>query len=68
MRRLFDDARHDDRREIRAQRDELVDGRNVRRDQVAQTGRGLVERDERAEPLVRNVHSEICSRNLMSES
>ena len=52
MRTLFDDAGDDDRREVGAQRDHLIDGRNLRGEEVAEPGRGFVERDERAQPLV----------------
>ena len=69
VRRLFDDARDDDRREILAQRDQLVDRRDVRGDQIAQLRRRLVERERTPrnhsyETFIRA----ICSRNRTSES
>ena len=68
MRRFLDDARDDDRREIVAQRDELVDRRDVRRDQLAQLRRRLSNGTNALQPLVRDVHSAICSRKRTSES
>src|SRR5690348_850084 len=68
VRTRLDDPTDHDRGEVRAERVELVDGRYTRGDQVAQPGRCLIERHERPEPLVRDVHSATCSRKRTSES
>jgi hypothetical protein len=68
VRRFLDDARDDERREVLPQRDQLVDRRDVGGDQLAQVRRRLLERNERLEPLVRDVHSAIRSRKRTSES
>src|SRR6185437_801462 len=68
MGRLLDDARDDDRLQVGTQRDQLVDRGRVCRERVAQLGGCHPERDEGPQPVVRNVHSAICSRNLTSES
>jgi hypothetical protein len=76
VRRFLDDARDHDRREVRAERDQLVDRCRPRRDEIAKLRGRMIELDEGTEPLVGDVHasppraagSEICSRNLTSES
>ena len=74
MRRFFDDARDDDLREVGAQRDQLVDRRDVRRDELAQllwptrrTGRTPAT-NRRRRSFAGSAPAAICSRNLTSES
>ena len=52
MRLHFCDPRDDDGSEVRSQRDELLDRRGMRREQVAKAFRRCIDRDERAQPLV----------------
>ena len=68
MRTLLDDARDDDPREIGAQWHELLDGRRVRREQIAQLERRLRRVEECVQPFDGGVHSATCSRKRTSES
>ena len=68
MRRLLDDAADHDRREIGTERNDLLDRRGVRGEQVTQLHGGLRAVGERIQPRHGRVHSDTCSRKRTSES